>query len=100
MPGLTSSSSEQPTKKPSPGRTGGAVDHDRRAFVGGAVDVGPDPVAVLGGDERAHHRGRVVAGADDHVGDAGGDGVDQRRRPMSPTATITEIAMHRSPAEP
>ena len=34
------------------------------------------------------------------VGDALGDRVDQRRRPTSPTATTTEMAMQRSPAEP
>ena len=33
---------------------------------------------MLGRDDRAHHRGRVVAGADDDVGDPGSDGIDER----------------------
>ena len=56
----------------------GAVDDDRGTVVGRATEVRLHAVAVLRGDERPHHRRVVVAGADDDVGDARRDRVDQR----------------------
>ena len=78
----------------------GAVDHDGGALGGGAGHVGGDLVAVLAGDERAHLRRGVGAGADAQRGDAAATISTRASATWSPTATSTETAMQRSPAEP
>ena len=65
MPGLTSSmqrrAEEEAVARASPLA---AVDDDRRALAGGAVDVAGDLVAVLAGDQRAHLAVGLAARAD------------------------------------
>ena len=54
-----------------------AVDDDRRAGLGAGRDVARDPVAVLGGDQRAHVGVRVGAVADRQLRQPRRDRVDQ-----------------------
>jgi hypothetical protein len=86
-------------EEPTPRVVNRSVDDDLGSFSGRSLHVGSDSVAVLAGDERTHHRSRIVATPDHHVRDPIRDRFTSGS-PTAPTATTTEIAMQGSPAEP
>ena len=102
MPGSTPSMSEQPTKNPS-------LDASRDVLEPSTTTwrprrrrghVGPHPVAVLAGDERAHHRGVARSPGPTTTSGMRAAMASTSGSAAEPTATTTEIAMHRSPADP
>ncbi len=80
-------------------RTLAAVDDNARPFAHRAVEVGRDAVAVLARDRRPHLRLGILPGPMRDCRQPRAI-ASTSRSPTSPTATTTEIAMHRSPAEP
>ena len=87
-------------KKPVRRRSVAPVDDDGRALAGRVGDVAGDLVAVLAGDERAHLAVGLVAGPDRRRSGMRSRSRRRGRRRPRPTASTTETAMQRSPAEP
>ena len=100
MSGVTLSSSVVPRKKPPSGASHSASVHDDLgAGPRARGDVARHPVAVLGGDQGPMSVSGSMPSPTLALGSLAATACT-RGSATSPTATATEIAMHRSPAAP